>query len=55
MRTYGLQNIQFLVGSDAHYLNQLREGDENDWFEFDDDLQSEESVRKKLFEDLRSS
>ena len=55
VRTYGLQNIRFLVGSDAHYLNQLREGDENDWFEFDDDLQSEESVRKKLFEDLRSS
>ena len=52
--TYGLQNIRFLVGSDAHYLDQLREGDENDWFELDDDLQSEESIRRKLFEDLRA-
>ena len=55
VRTYGLEHIRILVSSDAHYLNQFRDGDENDWFEFDDDLHDEELVRKALFEDLRSS
>ena len=51
---YGLEDIRFLVGSDAHYLNQLREGDENDWFEIDADLKDEALVVGKLFEDLRN-
>ena len=51
---YGLEDIRFLVGSDAHYLNQLREGDENDWFEIEGDLKDEALVRGKLFEELRS-
>lgn len=55
VHTYGLEHIRILVSSDAHYLNQFRDGDENDWFEFDDDLHDEELVRKALFEDLRSS
>lgn len=53
--TYGLEGIRLLSSSDAHYLNQLREGDENDYFELPDDLTSPELIRKKLFEDLRSS
>ena len=52
---YGLEGIRLLFSSDAHYLHQLREGDENDWFELDVDLSDEELVRKKIFEDLRSS
>lgn len=52
---YGLENIRLLSSSDAHYLHQLREGDENDWIEIDDDPFSEELVRKRLFDDLRSS
>jgi len=53
--TYGLEGIRLLFSSDAHYLNQLREGDENDWFEFDDDPRGEEPIRKRVFEELRSS
>lgn len=53
-RTYGLEGIRLLCSSDAHYLHQLREGDDNDWIEFDDDPTDEEVVRKRLFEDLRS-
>ncbi len=55
VRTYGLENIRLLFSSDAHYLHQLREGDENDWIEIDDEPFSEELVRHRLFEDLRSS
>lgn len=55
VRTYGLEGIRLLFSSDAHYLDQLREGDENDWLELDDDLDSEELVRKNVFEVLRSS
>lgn len=51
---YGLGGMRLLFSSDAHYLNQLREGDENDWIEVDDGACGEELVRKKLFEDLRS-
>lgn len=53
--TYGLEGIRLLFSSDAHYLDQLREGEDNDWLELDVDLDDEELVRKKLFEDLRSS
>jgi len=55
VRTYGLEGIRLLSGSDAHYLDQLREGDDNDWIEIDDEPFSPELVRKRLFEDLRSS
>ena len=51
---YGLEDVRLLFSSDAHYLDQLREGAENDFFEFDEDLHGEELVRKKVFEDLRS-
>ena len=51
---YGLQELRLLFSSDAHYLYQLREGDENDWIEIDDEPYGEELVRKRLFEDLRS-
>ena len=50
---YGLEGIRLLFSSDAHYLNQLRDGDENDWIELDCDLTDETLTRKKLFEDLR--
>ena len=53
--TYGLEGMRLLFSSDAHYLDQLREEDENDWLELDVDLSDEELVRKKVFEDLRSS
>lgn len=56
VRTYGLEGIRLLCGSDAHYLDQLREGDENDSIEVDDGLFiSPDAVRKSLFEDLRAS
>lgn len=54
VRKYGLEHIRLLFGSDAHYLHQLREGDENDFVDIDDKPFSEELVRKKLFDDLRS-
>ena len=53
--TYGLEGIRLLFSSDAHYLDQLREGTDNDWFEFEDGLRGVEAIRKRLFEDLRSS
>ena len=53
--TYGLEGIRLLFSSDAHYLDQLREGEDNDWLELDVDLEDEELVRKKVFENLRSS
>lgn len=53
--TYGLEGIRLLFSSDAHYLDQLREGTDNDWFEFEDGPRGAEAIRKRLFEDLRSS
>lgn len=53
-RTYGLEGMRLLCSSDAHYLHQLREGNDNDSIEFDDDPTNEDVVRKRLFEDLRS-
>ena len=53
VRKYGLEGIRLLFSSDAHYLNQLRDGDENDSIELDVDHYNEELIRKKLFEDLR--
>ena len=55
VETYGLQGMRIMVSSDAHSLHQLREGDENDWFDLDDNLEGEEQVLSKLFEDLRAS
>lgn len=52
--TYGLENIRLLFSSDAHYLDQLRDGEENDYFEFEDDLFGA-ALRKRVFEDLRLS
>ena len=55
VETYGLEGMRLLFSSDAHYLDQLREGEDNDSIEIDDDPYSEELVRKRLFEDLRAS
>ena len=52
---YGLEGMRLVFSSDAHYLDQLREGEDNDWFEFDDDPSGEELIRKRVFEELRSS
>ena len=52
---YGLEDVRLLFSSDAHYLDQLREGTENDWLELDVGIGDAELVRKTLFEDLRSS
>ena len=54
IKKYGLQDVRLLFSSDAHYLDQLRDGDENDWIEVDDEPYSSVLVRKRLFEDLRS-
>ncbi len=48
---YSIEDKRILVGSDAHYLTDLRE--ENDYFEIDDEPYSSTLVRKKLFERLR--
>ena len=50
---YGLEHVRLLVSSDAHYLDQLREDDQNDWLEIDDTA-GEEAALKKLFDELRS-
>ncbi len=50
-KLYDIENKKILVGSDAHYLTDLRE--ENAYFEIDDEPYSSELVRKKLFERLR--
>ena len=55
VRKYRLEGIRLVFSSDAHYLDQLREGEDNDWFEIDDDLHGEELIRKHVFEELRSS
>ena len=54
VRKYDLAGIRLLFSSDAHYLDQLREGDDNDSLQIDADLSDEALVRKKLFEDLRA-
>ena len=54
IKKYGLNDIRLLFSSDAHYLDQLRDQDENDWIEIDDEPYSSALVRKRLFEDLRS-
>ena len=54
VQKYGLQDLRLLFSSDAHYLDQLRDADENDWIEVDDEPYSSALVRKRLFEDLRS-
>lgn len=51
---YGLEGMRLLFSSDAHYLDQLRDGDENDWIDVDDDPFDEALIRRRLFEDLRS-
>jgi hypothetical protein len=51
---YGLEGMRLLFSSDAHYLDQLRDGDENDWVDVDDDPFDEALIRRRLFEDLRS-
>ena len=54
VRTYHLEGIRLLFSSDAHYLDQLRDGEENDCIEIDASLEDEELVRKQLFESLRA-
>ncbi len=51
---YGLEDIRLLFSSDAHYLHQLRDGDENDWIQIEGDARDEEQVRARLFDDLRA-
>lgn len=48
---YHLSDKKVLVGSDTHYLTDMR--DENDWLEIDDTPYSSSIVRHKLFEMLR--
>ncbi len=57
VQNYGLEGMRLLFSSDAHYLDQLREGEDNSWFEFEEDLDLADDglVRKMIFEDLRSS
>ena len=55
VRDYHLKGIRLLFSSDAHYLDQLREGEDNDWFEIDDSLRGEELIRKHVFDELRQS
>ena len=55
VRDYHLEGIRLLFSSDAHYLDQLREGEDNDWFEIDDSLRGEELIRKHVFDELRLS
>jgi hypothetical protein len=50
-KKYGLYDKKVLVGSDTHYLTDMR--DENDWFEIDDTQYSSSIIRHKLFEMLR--
>ena len=55
VRDYGLEGIRLLFSSDAHYLNQLRDGDENSTIEVDAEPGDAQLFRSKLFEDLRSA
>lgn len=54
---YGLEDVRLVFSSDAHYLDQLREGEDNDWFELDDSVDplNGEQVRKAVFDILRTS
>lgn len=51
VKRFNLQNKIRLVGSDAHYLCDIR--DSEDYIEIDDEPYSSDLVRKKLFEYLR--
>ncbi len=52
---YALEGIRLLFSSDAHYLDQLREDDDNDAIEIDVGEDAEdEQVLKCLFDDLRA-
>lgn len=51
IKRYSLENKLTLVGSDAHYLTDIR--DDNDWLEIDDEPYSSSLVRNKLFQMLR--
>ena len=55
VRDYHLEGIRLLFSSDAHYLDQLRDGTDNDFFEIDDAIRGEEQIRKYVFDDLRAS
>ena len=50
-KLYSLENKRILVGSDTHYLTDIR--DENDWLLIDDEPYSSSLVRQRLFEMLR--
>ncbi|MDO4807292.1 MAG: PHP domain-containing protein [Coriobacteriales bacterium] len=54
VKRYGLENVRLLVSSDAHYLDQLRDGFDNDRIELDVDDFDEGLIRRRLFEDLRA-
>ena len=48
---YGINNKKVIISSDAHYLTDIRDGE--NFFDLDADGTSPEDVRKKLFELLR--
>ena len=50
-KKYNLEGKKILIGSDTHYLTDIRE--ENDYLDIDDEPYSSSLVRKKLFEMLR--
>ena len=50
-KRYNLNNKRILMGSDSHYLTDIR--DNNDWLEIDDEPYSSELVRQQLFKILR--
>lgn len=52
---YGLEDLRLMYSSDAHYLDQLREGEDNDGFELPDGLEGEEAILRQLFDELRAS
>lgn len=51
IQKYSLSGKKILIGSDAHYLTDMR--DKEHYFELDDEPYSSAYVRKKLFEYLR--
>lgn len=52
---YGLEGMRLMFSSDAHYLHELREDDENDSFELVDGIEGEQQVLKALFDELRAT
>lgn len=50
-RLYNIATDRFIVSSDAHRLTDMR--DNENYFEFEDELCDEASVRRRLFEILR--